>query len=79
MSRDDLILEVDDRDDMLLDMDSGGDIDLMDSVPYYSRDYNKLENKPRINGITLQGNRFLSDLFPDGIIIDGGGATGWTQ
>lgn len=38
------------------------------------RDYERLENKPKINGVELVGNKFLADLFPDGIIIDGGGA-----
>lgn len=36
--------------------------------------YENLENKPQINSVTLVGNKFLNDLFPDGIIIDGGEA-----
>jgi len=42
-----------------------------------TRDYERLKNKPQINGVTLIGNLFLSDLFPDGIIINGGDATGY--
>ena len=36
--------------------------------------YEQLTNKPQINGVELIGNKLLEDLFPDGIIIDGGGA-----
>lgn len=39
-----------------------------------SSDYELLTNKPQINGVELIGNKLLNDLFPDGIIIDGGGA-----
>lgn len=38
--------------------------------------YENLENKPQINGVTLVGNKYLNDLFHDGIIIDGGTAEG---
>lgn len=41
------------------------------------RDYEKLKNKPQINSVTLIGNLFLNDLFPDGIIINGGDSTGY--
>ena len=41
-------------------------------------DYEQLENKPQINGVTLIGNKLLMDLFPDGIIINGGDSTGYT-
>ncbi len=39
-----------------------------------SDDYELLSNKPQINGVELEGNKLLADLFEDGIIIDGGGA-----
>ena len=42
------------------------------------RDYEKLKNKPSINHVTLVGNLQLADLFPDGIIINGGDSTGYT-
>lgn len=38
--------------------------------------YENLENKPQINSVELIGNKFLNDLFPDGIVIDGGTAEG---
>ena len=41
------------------------------------RDYEKLKNLPQINNVTLIGNLFLGDLFPDGIIINGGDSTGY--
>ena len=33
-----------------------------EQVPMASHDYNDLENKPQINGVTLKGNKSLSDL-----------------
>jgi hypothetical protein len=41
-----------------------------------SGDYELLSNKPQINGVELIGNKLLADLFPDGIIVDGGSAEG---
>ena len=41
-------------------------------------DYNKLNNKPQINNVELIGNISLEDLFPDGLIINGGTSGGWT-
>ena len=43
------------------------------------RDYDLLEHKPQINGETLVGNKLLADLFPDGIIINGGNCTGYDE
>lgn len=62
--------------DAILVMDSDDDSILKDDVPYFKNetDYNNLENKPQINSVELIGNKFLNDLFPDGIIIDGGEA-----
>lgn len=40
--------------------------------------YAGLPDKPSINNITLVGNKQLADLFPDGIIINGGDSTGYT-
>ena len=39
-------------------------------------DYEKLINKPSMNGVTILGEMILADLFPDGIIVDGGDADG---
>jgi len=36
--------------------------------------YSDLPDKPQINGVTLSGNLKFNDLFPDGLIIDGGTA-----
>ena len=40
------------------------------------RNYEQLINKPQINSVELIGNKLLADLFPDGIIVDGGSAEG---
>lgn len=37
-------------------------------------DYNKLSNKPQINGQTLIGNQTTEQLFANGFILDGGDA-----
>jgi len=65
-------------DDMILEMDTGqDDLDLeTDIAMVRETDYNELTNLPQINGVTLQGSMVLNDLFPDGIIIDGGSAEG---
>lgn len=39
-----------------------------------ARDYERLINKPQINGVELIGNKTIADLFPEGLIIDGGSA-----
>lgn len=44
-----------------------------------SKDYEKLDNKPQINGVELVGNKFLQDLFPDGILINCGDSTGYPE
>ena len=41
-----------------------------------TKDYERLINKPQINGTELIGNKFLQDLFPDGILINCGDAQG---
>ena len=65
-------------DDMILEMDTGqDDIDLETDVAMAREtDYNELKNKPQMNGVTIQGSMVLVDLFPDGIVIDGGSAEG---
>jgi len=65
-------------DDMILEMDTGqDDIDLETDVAMVREtDYNELKNKPQMNGVTIQGSMVLVDLFPDGIVIDGGSAEG---
>ena len=40
-----------------------------------NNDYEKLLNKPKINGVTLLGNMETSELFSQGIILDGGDAS----
>jgi hypothetical protein len=40
-------------------------------------DYEQLINKPRINSVEIVGNLHLSDLFADGIVINGGDAGGF--
>lgn len=57
-------------------MDDNNDEKLVEHLPYYAKEtnYEKLENKPQINNVELIGNKFLNDLFHDGIIIDGGEA-----
>ena len=43
--------------------------------PGESKDYNKLVNKPQINGVTLEGNKTLEELgiasIEDYVIIQG--------
>lgn len=43
--------------------------------PGESKDYNKLVNKPQINGVTLEGNKTLEELgiapLEDYVIIQG--------
>lgn len=72
----DAILVLDNDDDSVLVEDSENDAILNEDTPYYEKEsnYEKLENKPQINNVELIGNKFLNDLFPDGIIIDGGEA-----
>jgi hypothetical protein len=73
---DDAILVMDSDNDANLVMDGDNDAVLTEDTPYYEKesDYEKLKNKPKINNVELVGNRFLADLFQDGIIIDGGEA-----
>lgn len=77
----DLILELTGNEDIVLEEDRRSDIELVNDLPYYNpgtQDYEELENKPQINGVTLIGNKILEELFPDGIIIEGGYSTGFT-
>ena len=39
--------------------------------------YAGLPDKPQINGITLVGNKTMTELLSDGLIINGGDATGY--
>lgn len=61
-----------------LELDRPRNISIEPGTPYIggSSDYEKLANKPKINNVELIGNKLLNDLFPDGIIIDGGTAEG---
>ena len=65
MNEDDLILEFDDDDtDLYFEFDTGDDVELNDALPYYEQvfDYRKLDYKPSINGVTLNGEKSLPDL-----------------
>lgn len=69
-----LILE-DGSDELIADDEDDNDSSLEDSNPYMQRgtnNYNALSNKPQINGVELIGNKLIADLFPNGLIIDGG-------
>lgn len=59
-----LILEMGDEEDLLLDMDGGEDLELgiTDPVPLVEKDYEKLKNKPRINGVELIGDQTSKQL-----------------
>ena len=62
--------------DLEFDDDTNVNMHVKDRVSYNENDYNKLINKPSLNGVTIIGNMVLADLFPDGLIIDGGTAEG---
>lgn len=56
------------------------EIELRNPVPGFgTKDYELLINKPQINNIELVGNKFLQDLFPDGILINCGDSTGYPE
>ena len=77
----DIQIALDNSSSIALDLDSSGQMDLnLGGGSWYApiRNYELLTNKPQINGVTLIGNKILADLFPDGIILNGGDATGWT-
>ena len=62
------------NDDLILTLDGDEDIDLtMGEVPV-NTDYNHLVHKPQINGVELIGNKLLSELIGDVLILDGGTA-----
>jgi hypothetical protein len=75
---DNITLEITNDNMLHLSMDAtcGAELELGHSFPVFKDDYNVLRNKPQINSITLIGNMLLADLFPEGIIIDGGNAEG---
>ena len=47
---------------------------LGNTIPVPIKDYEKLDNLPQINGQTLIGNKLLSELIGDVLILDGGTA-----
>ena len=49
-------------------------LNLGNSFPVMERNYERLENKPKINGVELLGDRTLEEIFGGGLIIDGGDA-----
>ena len=61
-----------------LELDEGQSLELAlgEGFPLFVKDYNILINKPQIEGVELMGNVLLSDLFPEGLIIDGGTSEG---
>lgn len=63
------------NDEYVLVVDDDQELTLVGETPMLS-DYNLLHNKPKINSVELKGNILFSELFPDGMIIDGGGAWG---
>ena len=74
----DLIFNIDSGDDLLLELSGADNFVLEESVPIIrTTSYNELYNKPKINDVELIGNQYLADLFPDGIIINGGNSTGY--
>lgn len=60
----------------------GDGVTVVGDLPFVSDNqdvtYAMLPDKPSINHVTLVGNLQLADLFPDGIIINGGDSTGYT-
>ena len=73
----DLVMDEEEPLDLVMDEDDPLNIKFGESViPIMKDDYNDLRNKPSINGVTLEGNKLMNDLFPDGLIIDGGDAGG---
>lgn len=64
-----LVLELDDSDVILEETQTLGG----------TRDYDKLVNKPSINGVTLQGDMTLGELTGEYIIINGGDASGYSE
>ena len=72
---DDLVLVLDTGQDDQLVLDGETDETLEFGAPVIT-DYDKLQSRPKINNVVLTGNKFLRNLFPDGIIIDGGTSEG---
>lgn len=69
----DIELDFQPSNDLDLELDQQPtDMNLQISQPYARSDYEKLTNKPRINGQELIGDKTLSELIGDGFIIDGG-------
>lgn len=76
---DELILVIDDDEELELQLDDDSPMDLNignEVIQVFIKDYNRLDNKPSINGVTLQGNIQIMDLFPNGLVIDGKDAEG---
>jgi hypothetical protein len=72
---DELTLRLDDVQELNIQLDGTQELVIEDGAAIID-DYNLLRNKPQINGVELIGNKLLADLFPDGIIVDGGSAEG---
>lgn len=58
-----ITLDISDVDDILLGLSEDGPISLLvdDSPGSSGGDYNKLNNKPSINGVTVIGDKFSND------------------
>jgi hypothetical protein len=57
-----------------IDRERETSISLGNTIPVLVKDYEKLDNLPQINGQTLIGNKLLSELIGDVLILDGGTA-----
>lgn len=54
---DELVVDIDISDGAMIDIDVDPGI-----IAYTSNNYNDLDNKPRINGVTLTGDKSFPDL-----------------
>lgn len=70
-----MIMGKSDKIELWIDFSKQRVLELGNAIPVPNNDYNPLKNKPSINGITLSGDKTLTELMYDGLIIDGGDAT----
>lgn len=61
---DELILQLNDEDDLALNLEDDSELhlNLEEAVPSVMKDYEKLTNKPRINGVELIGDKTSKQL-----------------
>lgn len=74
---DNFVLSLQDNQNLSLDLNSQENFTLQSETPLVggTSDYERLRNKPQINGITLQGNQLSSDLH----IVSENTEYGWEQ